>query len=310
VREALTSILRCARCGAEASLALRTVRSDAREVREGELACAACGQRFAIADGIVDLLFEPPEFVRRERAGLERFASVMRADGWDRERIRALPDVDLPYWHGQRRALDALLRRAPPQPGRRLLDVGSNTCWASRIFAARGLEVVALDIAAVELQGLRTADWLIGEDGAYFERVLSTMFAPALARESVDYVFCCEVLHHNDARHLRRTMTELHRVLRPGGRLFVVNEPLRFPLRPKRGHGREVAQFDGNEHVFFLHEYYLAARRAGFHVHVLGLGEAGFADARGGAMRRRTRWLWRELLRGDLPLAMDCFKPA
>ena len=86
------------------------------------------------------------------------------------------------------------------------------------------------------------------------------MYAPALASASFDYVFCCEVLHHNDRHHLRRTFRELWRVLRPGGRLFVVNEPLRFPLRPKRHHAREVAQFDGNEHVYFLHEYRRAAR--------------------------------------------------
>jgi SAM-dependent methyltransferase len=279
-------------------------------VRKGQLRCARCDERFAIADGIVELLFAPPRFVLRERAGLERFAEVMRADGWDRERIRALPDVDLPYWHGQRRGVDALLKRVSLQPGARLLDVGSNTCWASRLFAARGLEVIALDIATTELQGLRTADLLIGEDEVFFERVLSTMFAPALAAESVDYVFCCEVLHHNDSRYLRRTFRELHRVLRPGGLLFVVNEPLRFPLRMKRDHGVEVAQFDANEHVYFLHEYYLAARRAGFDVSVVSLAEAGHGATAGGALRAGGRAAWRQLIRGDVPLSMDCTKPA
>ena len=48
--------------------------ADEREIREGELACSECGQCFTVADGIVDLLYEPPAFVRRERAGLERIA--------------------------------------------------------------------------------------------------------------------------------------------------------------------------------------------------------------------------------------------
>jgi SAM-dependent methyltransferase len=259
--------------------------------------------------GIADLLPEPPGFVRRERAGLERFAEVMRADGWDREKVLALPDVELPYWHGQRRALLELLERAAPQPGRRLLDVGANTCWASRIFAERGLEVIALDISAGELQGLACADYSIATGAAFFERLLSVMYEPALASASVDYVFCCEVLHHNDGPHLRRTLRELWRVLRPGGSLFVVNEPMRFPLRPKLDHGREVAQFEGNEHVYALHRYWLAARRAGFRVSLPALVQAR-AAGRAGERRASARWAWRNLIRGDAPLAMDCAKPA
>jgi SAM-dependent methyltransferase len=300
MRDALAELLRCPGCGGERCMALRARHRDAREVREGELACEGCSQRFGIAAGIVDLLVAPPEFVLRERAGLERFADVMRADGWDEERIRALPDIELPYWQGQRRALDELLARVEMHAGETLLDVGSNTCWASRIFASMGLDVIALDIADCELQGLRTAECFIASGEVFFERVLSTMFAPALAGESVDYVFCCEVLHHNDRAHLRRTFRELHRVLRPGGRLFVVNEPLRFPLRPKLDHGREVREFEGNEHVYFLAEYWGAARRAGFSVQIPGLA--------GASRRGRLRWAWRQLLRGDVPLTMDCTK--
>jgi SAM-dependent methyltransferase len=305
VREQLTEILRCPRCEAQSTLRLTAGDRDVREVRTGTLECARCAQRYPILDGIVDLLHEPPAFVTREAAGLERFAAAMRADGWDRERIRALPNVELPYWHGQRRAIEALLARAGLPLGTRLLDVGANTCWASNIFAARGLEVIALDIAATELQGLRTADCFIAGGEVFFERLLSVMFAPALASESVDCVFCCEVLHHNDSAHLRRTLRELHRVLRPGGRLFVVNEPLRFPLRLKRDHGREVASFEGNEHVYFLHEYVLAARRAGFRVELVDLPTRGARSP-----RALARWAWRALLRGDASLTLDCRKAA
>jgi SAM-dependent methyltransferase/uncharacterized protein YbaR (Trm112 family) len=304
VRESLLAILRCPLCGRDGALTLDRAASDAREIRAGRLTCSRCGSAFGVDGGIVALMPEPPEFVRRERVGLERFAEVMRADGWDRDRVRALPDVELPYWHGQRKAIDGLLARAPLSAGERLLDVGSNTCWASNVFALRGLDVVALDISTAQLQGLSTADFFIADGSVYFERVLSTMFAPALADASFDHVFCCEVLHHNDPAHLRRTMRELHRVLRPGGRLWVVNEPMRFPLRLKRDHGSEVAQFEGNEHVYFLHQYYLAARLAGFDATIPGFTRLGG----GPAPRALARSLWRRLLRGDMPLTMDCRK--
>ncbi len=300
MRESLTSLLRCPCCHADGALRLDASESDERETRAGELACEQCAERYPVSGGVAELLPDPPGFVRRESAGLGRFAEVMRADGWDRERILALPNVDLPYWHGQRRAMSALLERVDFKPGERILDVGSNTCWASNILAAHGLEVVALDIATAELQGLATADYFIDSGEVFFERVQSAMFDPALATASMDYVFCCEVLHHNDPAHLRRTFRELHRVLRPGGRLFVVNEPMRFPLRLKRDHGREVAQFEGNEHVYFFHQYYLAARRAGFTVEIPAL--------RGASAYARCAYLWRHVIAGDRPLNIDCVR--
>jgi len=160
--------------------------------------------------------------------------------------------------------------------GERILDLGANTCWASNLFARRGLDVVALDITSTELQGLRTAEYFIDSGEVYFERVLSLMFAPAFADASFDYVFCCLTMHHNDPENLRRTMREMHRILRPGGRLLMVNEPLRFPLRLKRDHGKEVAEFEGHEHVYFLHEYWRAARAAGFRVAFPGVRAAAY----------------------------------
>src|SRR5262249_3934979 len=151
-----------------------------------------------IEDGIVDLLYDPPEFVRREAAGLGRFAERMRQDGWDKERIRALPNIPDGYWYAQGTSMNQLLELIPFKPGATLLHVGSNTCWASNIFASRGLEVIALDIATVEMQGLRTAEYFFEAGGAHFERLLGTMFHLPIASSTLDYVFCCEVLHHND----------------------------------------------------------------------------------------------------------------
>jgi SAM-dependent methyltransferase len=265
----LLDALACPRCHAERSFRLDVREEDEREVRAGELTCAACGHRAEVEDGIVDLLHDPPDYVTREARGLAQFAERMRADGWDRERVLRLPYEQSGYWFHQVAAIERLFEAMTFEPGATLLDVGANTCWASNIFAERGLRVTALDISAIELQGLRTADWWFDAKGVYFDRVLSVMFDPALASETFDYVFCCEVLHHNHEENLRRTLRELHRVLKPGGKLIVVNEPLRFPTNRKRDHAAEVAEYEGHEHVYYLHEYLLAARRAGFRVRIM-----------------------------------------
>jgi SAM-dependent methyltransferase len=264
----LTEELRCTACGADRSLRLEAAVQDEREVRKGTLTCSRCGATFDVDEGIVHLLEKPPETVTREAAGLQRFADRMRADGWDRERILRLPGEPSGYWRVQRVAFEKLMETTPLEAGARLLDVGSNTCWASNLLARRQLSVVALDIALTEMQGLRTAEWFLDDGCPHFERVLGSMFDLPFATGTFDYVFCCEVLHHNGRDTLGTTMREIHRVLRPGGRLLVVNEPLRFLTDLKRDHGQEVAEFEGNENVYFAPTYLRAARRAGFDVRV------------------------------------------
>ncbi|MDO9408206.1 class I SAM-dependent methyltransferase [Patulibacter sp.] len=333
MRESLLPVLRCPRCLGEGTFRLDARERDAREVREGTLACSSCDLERPVRRGIVDLLTDPPGFVEREADGLERFAEVMRADGWDAEKILALPDVDLGYWNAQANAMERMLADVPLHPGQRILDVGSNTCWASSRFAREGLDVVALDIADNDLQGLGAGDIHFEGRGIFFERLLSVMYAPALASGSFDHVFCCEVLHHNDRANLDVTLREMFRLLKPGGRLTVVNEPMRFPLRPKLDHAEEVAQFEGNEHVYVMHQYIRAARAAGFTVRLPKLRDAldapfdrsfvppgrlgplkkALRDGPGGSVllkaKRAARFWWINAIRGDANLTLYCVKP-
>ena len=236
----------------------------------GTLTCARCGHVVAIRDGIVNLLHDPPDFVTREAAGLGRFAQVMRDDGWTRERVVALPEGGGGYWDAQAVLMDQTLGTMDFGPGQTILDLGSNTCWASAEFARNGLDVTALDIADHEMQGLRTAEWQFSAKNVFFERVLGMMFALPFANGSFDYVWACEVLHHNHRKNLLHTLRECFRVLRPGGRLIVANEPLRSVRTPKLNPGHEVAEFEGHEHAYMRFSYTTLAKQAGFEVDVRG----------------------------------------
>jgi SAM-dependent methyltransferase len=270
--------LRCPACRRDGTLELRAEHADEREVREGSLRCGACAREFAVHRGVPELLHDPPEYILKEAAGLGRFAEQMRAEGWDRARIKELPYAQDGYWYVQARSMQQLLTTIPFRPGESVLDVGSNTCWAANHFAERGLQAIALDIATVELQGLYTADYFLDGGEVFFERVLGSMDAIPLACSSLDYVYCCEVLHHNDTGGLRRTFAEIFRVLRPGGRLLMVNETLKT-LRDRSGvHTEAVEQFEGYEHAHWALRYRWEATRAGFFTEVAEPHYHGFFD--------------------------------
>jgi SAM-dependent methyltransferase/uncharacterized protein YbaR (Trm112 family) len=324
--------LRCPACHRDRVLTLQARESDVREVREGTLRCAECASEFAVRRGVAELLHDPPAHVLAEAAGLERFAADMRQGGWDRETMLRLPNLEHGYWYVQARSMHQLLTTIPFQPGQSILDVGSNTCWAANHFAERGLRAIALDIATAELQGLYTADWFIEDRGVFFERVLGSMDAIPLASSSVDYVYCCQVLHHNDAASLRRTFAEIFRVLRPGGRLLMVNETLKT-LRDRHGvHDEAVAEYEGYEHAHWALRYRWEATRAGFFTQVTephyrpffgdaepapasGLSKvAGLARGGGFALRRhglarRVYLAWLNNVWGGVSMNMIATKP-
>ncbi len=260
--------LRCPACLLDHALELQARESDSQEVREGTLHCKACGAEFPLHRGVGELLHEPAEHILAEAAGLGRFAEQMRAEGWDREMVRTLPDVEHGYWYVQARSMHQLLTTIPFAPGQSILDVGSNTCWAANRFAERGLRPIALDIATAELQGLYTAEYFIEDGSVFFERLLGSMDAIPLSSSSVDYVYCCEVLHHNDLQSLRRTFQEIFRVLRPGGRLLMINETLKTVSDPNGVHVEGVEQYDGYEHAHWAWRYCWEAIRAGFFTEV------------------------------------------
>jgi SAM-dependent methyltransferase/uncharacterized protein YbaR (Trm112 family) len=260
--------LRCPACLNEGTFALRAAESDEREVRSGSLHCTICGTEFAVVRGVPELLYEPPQHVLDEAAGLARFAEQMREQGWNRETVLRLPDLEHGYWYVQARSMHQLLTTVPFAPGQSVLDVGSNTCWATNHFAERGMEAIAMDIATAELQGLYTADFFIDDGRVFFERVLGSMDKIPLASSSVDYVYCCQVLHHNDLAGLRRTFAEAFRVLRPGGRLLMVNETLKTLRDPHGVHDEGVEQYEGYEHAHWAVRYRWEATRAGFFTQV------------------------------------------
>jgi SAM-dependent methyltransferase len=108
-------------------------------------------------------------------------------------------------------AVDAVVRTLALGPGRRILDVGAGTGKFSRLAAAGGAEVIAVDPAAAMI---RVA---AGVAGVLPLRALAELLP--FRDGAFDAASAASAFHWFDGA---RALRELHRVLRPGGRLALL----------------------------------------------------------------------------------------
>lgn len=108
------------------------------------------------------------------------------------------------------------------KPGMVVADVGAGTGMFTRLFAAevgaKG-KVLAVDIAENFLDHIRKtcAEAKITN----VEAVKCTATSAELPANSVDAVFICDTYHHFEFPF--RTMASIHKALRPGGRVIVID---------------------------------------------------------------------------------------
>lgn len=104
-------------------------------------------------------------------------------------------------------------------PGRRALDIGCGGGRHTVLLASSGFAVDAVDISEEGLVHTRAA-----LDAAGFDATLTVapMTALPFADETFDTVVSYGVFYYGTAAEGRAAVSELHRVLRPGGRAFVV----------------------------------------------------------------------------------------
>jgi len=118
------------------------------------------------------------------------------------------------------RGLIAAVVGAPE--GAVVADVGAGSGFMAHLFARQvGAEgkVYAVDINPVLLESIAAG---AAERGlTNLETVHCTEKSVELPPESVDVVFACDTYHHFE--YPRNTMSSIHRALRPGGQLVVVD---------------------------------------------------------------------------------------
>ncbi len=251
MRKQLLSLLCCPSCGS-CNLGLETEHEEAQEIRHGMVLCPSCSARYAIVDGVAELLAPLDEDTLRERVARNRQRD------WDIERKRPFIE-DVPgfpwIWPG----VAANVLQGMEQlnlKGARVLDLGPGTCWSTRMLCERGANAVALDISTDML-----CDGEAQFGGVFFDRIAATMQTIPFQNQSFDAVFASASIHHTS--DLGRTFAEIARVLRPGGKVVLVNEPVCGALNNGKNFGRQEREQGMNEHIYYLRDYLASARKSG-----------------------------------------------
>jgi ubiquinone/menaquinone biosynthesis C-methylase UbiE len=135
-------------------------------------------------------------------------------------RRRSLENLDLSKTHyGHQRMLDWALRQFPNLAGANVLDIGVGEGQSSVLLARAGARVTGIDVSG---EALTRATELAKRCGVQAEFIRMPGEDLRFPDKTFDAILCMSVYHHMD---LERATREFVRVLRPGGRVVMI-EPL------------------------------------------------------------------------------------
>ena len=132
-----------------------------------------------------------------------------------------------------------------PRPGEHIVEIGSGMGAAMIVAARSGAFVVAVDPTPYMRRILRLRR--LAQGG---RRRITVVDGAAesipVADGSADAVWTVNTMHH--WTNVDRALAEIHRVLRPGGRLLLVDEDFDDPAHPE--HERSRQRRSGHTHTF------------------------------------------------------------
>jgi len=244
---------------------------DEPEIRDRDVTCSA-GHVFEVRRGVLNLLIDPSQQIKDQ---LAENARERRGDLTDIEKDayrRNISRIGIKTYNQLiRDNAGAALDEVSVRSGRSL-DLGGGSGWLAGELARRGFEAVSLDIedpwdrAAQIAEGTSSRGFELVTDAASETDVAGVDFVVAdmerlpFADASFDLVTISAALHHSDDPV--RTLQEAARVIRPGGVLLALNEPVRGLFRdasPILG-GRASA---AGEHMYSARAYIGFFRAAG-----------------------------------------------
>lgn len=153
-------------------------------------------------------------------------------------------------WAVRARTFDAFLKHVVRPMARvaarplKVLDLGAGNGWLSYRLAVDGHGCTAIDIRDDMVDGLGAADGFPGAAG--FDRLVASFDALPLPADGADVAVFNAALHY--ATDLEAVLAEAARVVRPGGRIAILDSP--FYARDRDG-GAMVAEKHRAAHASF-----------------------------------------------------------
>ena len=151
-------------------------------------------------------------------------------------------------------AVAEIVRRLDLRPGRTLLELGAGTGKLTRLLVPTGARVVALEPVA----SMRATLSRVINGAAGVEVVDGTAEAIPLPAASVDAVVVAQAFHWFDAI---RALSEIHRVLRPDGRLLLAMNQRDESVPWVRALGDLIRTLAGDEPQVWDHGWRASLRR-------------------------------------------------
>lgn len=176
------------------------------------------------------------------------------------------------YWNDQWASADATSKWAKAErevldhagtlpEGARVLDLGAGIGRHALVFAAMGFRVAALDAAPQSLTSIQQA---ADQAGLTLDLVQGMMTDLPFDDASFDHVLSWNVIYHGDEGVVRRCISEIARVLRPGGTFMgTMLSARRLPVERAKAPGRELSRntwvFEGSGDKGHPHYFCTAA---------------------------------------------------
>ena len=273
-KEFLKSI-RCPACNTQnGSLKIAEEGHNEVEIRKGSVICGACQRSYKITNGIVDLLYNPDKRVQAEIEGNIKVAED-RSKFKD-ENLLGLPEsAENPDPLHESYAYSVnfykIIEELKLTGEESVLDLGSGTSWSSNKLAEKGCRCTALDISLDKHVGLESADVFFSHNKVFYERVRSDMKSLPFVDGCFDIVMTNSSLHHST--ELRTTIKEMARVLKKGGRLAIINEPVCSIFLLNRTGRRKhlpsyVHRYSWTEKIYSILEYIHLLKLCGFKIKI------------------------------------------
>ena len=187
--------------------------------------------------------------------------------------MRAVTRQNLPQWllHIRKLRLPIYLQaKEHVRLSGKGAEIGAGTAWLSAVIS-QNPEVTHITAIDINPERLKLAEnFFLKEFNGQKNKITyrqGDFHQLPFADESLDFVVCDAALHHTN--QLEKLLTEIKRVLKKGGLLLAIREPV-LPSLPVLGwwrkitFGRRQRRQEDIEHTYYMKEWKNAFQRLGF----------------------------------------------